>query len=86
MKIKLSDIIPSPRPVRTTWDEDKMDELVQSIKEQGVIVPIKVRPKGDSMRSYMGTDVWRLRGEPGCQRLRQSLRAWMIPRRCCRRS
>ena len=44
MKIPLSLIRPSPTPVRTTWDEDKMNELAQSIKEQGVIVPVKVRP------------------------------------------
>lgn len=44
MRIPLSLIRPSPTPVRTTWDEDKMNELAQSIKEQGVIVPVKVRP------------------------------------------
>jgi ParB-like chromosome segregation protein Spo0J len=37
---------PSPHPIRKTWDEQKMQELAQSIKEQGVIVPIKVRPNG----------------------------------------
>jgi len=37
-------IKPSPNPVRTQWDEEKMNELTQSIKEQGLIVPIKVRP------------------------------------------
>jgi ParB/RepB/Spo0J family partition protein len=44
MKIPIDLIKPSPHPVRTTWDEDKMNELAQSIKEQGLIVPIKVRP------------------------------------------
>ena len=47
MRIPLDLIAPSPTPVRTTWDEDKMNELVQSIKEQGVIVPVKVRPLKD---------------------------------------
>jgi ParB family transcriptional regulator, chromosome partitioning protein len=45
MKIKLELIHPSPKPIRSSWDEEKLDELVQSIKEQGLIVPIKVRPK-----------------------------------------
>jgi len=44
MKIALELIKPSPRPIRSTWDEDKMNELAQSLKEQGQIVPIKVRP------------------------------------------
>ena len=44
MKIKLSDIKPSPRAVRKTWSEEGLEELAQSIKEHGLIVPIKLRP------------------------------------------
>jgi ParB/RepB/Spo0J family partition protein len=48
MKISISDIIVSPKPIRTTWDESKMAELSSSIMEQkGVIAPIKVRHLGD---------------------------------------
>jgi len=43
-EINLCLVKPSPNPIRKTWDEQKMQELAQSIKEQGVIVPIKVRP------------------------------------------
>ena len=42
--INLNLVKPSPNPIRKSWDEQKMQELAQSIKEQGVIVPIKVRP------------------------------------------
>ena len=42
--IHIGSIKPSPDPIRKTWDESKLDELAQSIKEQGLIVPIKVRP------------------------------------------
>jgi ParB/RepB/Spo0J family partition protein len=44
MNIKLGLIQPSTQPVRTSWDEEKMAELIESIKERGVIAPIKVRP------------------------------------------
>lgn len=44
MQVPLSLIKASPAPIRTTWDEEKMEELAQSIREQGVIVPVKVRP------------------------------------------
>lgn len=37
-------IVSSPEPVRSAWDEEKMAELVASVAENGVIVPIKVRP------------------------------------------
>ena len=50
MNIQLDLIQSSPRPVRTSWDEDKMTELAQSIREQGVIVPVKVRERFDLPR------------------------------------
>ena len=50
MHIQLDLIQPSPRPVRSSWDEDGMNELAQSIREQGVIVPVKVRERFDLPR------------------------------------
>jgi len=44
MKVKLKDIKPSPKPIRSKWNEEGMEELKKSIAEQGLIVPIKVRP------------------------------------------
>ncbi len=57
MNIELSQIKPSPKPIRTTWDEDKMNELAQSIKEQGLIVPIKVRPADEDAEVGYDEDV-----------------------------
>lgn len=54
MKIALFLIQGSPSPVRTTWDEDKLNELAQSLKEQGLIQPIKVRPLGDEYEIVYG--------------------------------
>jgi ParB-like chromosome segregation protein Spo0J len=57
MNIELSKIRPSPKPIRTTWDYDKLNELAQSIEEQGLIVPIKVRPlNGLPECEYHGLD------------------------------
>ena len=44
MRIALSLIRESSQKIRTSWDEEALEELKQSIKEQGVIVPVKVRP------------------------------------------
>lgn len=57
MNIELSLIQPSPNPIRSSWDEDKMQELTDSIKEQGLIVPIKVRTVKDLKECrYHGID------------------------------
>ena len=44
MLIDLKLIQNSPTPIRTARDEDKLNELAQSLKEQGLIQPIKLRP------------------------------------------
>jgi len=54
MNIKLDLIKPSTQQVRSSWDEDKMVELAQSIREQGVIVPVKVRPVGSEFELVYG--------------------------------
>ena len=55
MEIPISLITPSPKPIRTTWAEDKMQELAQSIREKGVISPIKVRPANEKTAIYVAT-------------------------------
>ncbi len=46
MKIALSQIKPSPNPIRKTWDEEKMEELKWSLMEEGQVEPIGVRENG----------------------------------------
>ena len=40
-------IIPNPNRIRSRFDGLKMNELIRSVKEYGIIQPISVRPKGD---------------------------------------
>lgn len=42
MRIPLQKIKPSPNPIRKTWDEDKMHELIWSLMEEGQVEPIGV--------------------------------------------
>lgn len=42
-QIPLQDIVPSPYQPRTIFDEERIDELCQTIKTHGVIQPIVVR-------------------------------------------
>lgn len=55
MNIPIEQILPSPEPVRKQMEPAKLDELAQSIREQGLIVPIKVRPN-KAMEKYLGKD------------------------------
>ena len=43
--IELDKIASSPRPVRTTWDDEKLKQLSNSIEEIGVIQPVALKPK-----------------------------------------
>ena len=54
MKININLIKGATNPIRTSEDKEKMDELVQSIAQQGLIVPIKVRPVGDEYEVVYG--------------------------------
>ena len=54
MKISIKSIKGATNPIRTSEDKEKMGELVQSIAEQGLIVPIKVRPLGDEYEVVYG--------------------------------
>lgn len=42
MKIRIEKIRPSPKPIRKTWDEEKMKELCWSLLEQGQVEPVGV--------------------------------------------
>jgi ParB family chromosome partitioning protein len=45
-EVPIEDLRPAKDQVRVTFDEESMEELARSIKEEGVNVPIKVRPNG----------------------------------------
>lgn len=47
MQVNLNRIVASKKPIRTTWSEEEMEQLVDSIKQWGVIQPVKLRPLGD---------------------------------------
>lgn len=46
-ELPVSGIRPNPKQPRTVFDEDALSELVESIREVGLLQPIVVRPLGD---------------------------------------
>jgi ParB family chromosome partitioning protein len=53
-KIKLKDIVPNPFQPRKIFKKDKMEELISSIREKGVIQPVLVRPAGSGFELIAG--------------------------------
>lgn len=57
--IPLDRIVPNPFQPRKTFDPAALDELVHSIEQHGVLVPIIVRPRGDRFQLVAGERRWR---------------------------
>jgi ParB family chromosome partitioning protein len=58
-KIRVADIVPNPFQPRKRFSETKMDELVCSIREKGVIQPVLLRPVGNGYELVAGERRWR---------------------------
>ena len=65
-EVPLEAISPNPRQPRTVFDEDAMSELVESIREVGMLQPIVVRPLGGAtFELVMGERRWRAAQQAG---------------------
>jgi ParB family chromosome partitioning protein len=52
--LKLTQVKPNPFQPREDFDSEAMEELVQSVREKGIIQPILVRTKGDAYELIAG--------------------------------
>lgn len=64
-KIRLDKIIPSPLQPRQEFPTDHLHELVESIREQGIIQPLIVRKVKESYELIAGERRWRAAGQLG---------------------
>ena len=53
-EIPVEQIVPNPRQPRQVFDEDDLNELVESIREVGLLQPIVVRRQDDGYELVMG--------------------------------
>ena len=58
MEIEVDLIEPNPEQPRMNFDEQKLQELAHSIKDQGVLQPIVVRENGDMFQIIAGERRW----------------------------
>ncbi|GFK95361.1 Chromosome-partitioning protein Spo0J [Fundidesulfovibrio magnetotacticus] len=52
MLVKLEDIRPNPRQPRFEFDEESLQDLASSIREQGVLQPVLIRPAQSGAHGY----------------------------------
>ncbi|CAM4008207.1 nucleoid occlusion protein [Cohnella lubricantis] len=58
-QISVADIVPSPYQPRTVFDDERIEELCQTIKTHGVIQPIVVRIRNGKHEIIAGERRWR---------------------------
>lgn len=59
LSLEVKRMVPQLNQPRKKFEEDALQELVDSIKEHGVLQPVLVRPKGDNYEIIAGERRWR---------------------------
>lgn len=67
LMVELSRLSPTPHQPRTTFTPESLAELTQSIRENGVLQPILVRPAASGYEIVAGERRWRAAGMAGLQ-------------------
>jgi len=68
-EIAVERITPSPLQPRRAFDETKIEELASSIRNQGIIQPLVVRPNGEQFQLIAGERRWRAAMKAGLSRV-----------------
>jgi ParB family transcriptional regulator, chromosome partitioning protein len=66
-EVKVGEIEPNPHQVRSFWNEQELAELAQSIKANGIIQPVVLRPMGPTYQLIAGERRWRAAKMAGLQ-------------------
>ncbi len=69
LEVAIDRITPSLFQPRRTFDEAKIEELAASIRNQGIIQPLVVRPKSDGYELIAGERRWRAAMKAGLARV-----------------
>jgi len=69
LEVAVDRITASPFQPRRTFDEAKIEELAASIRNQGIIQPLVVRPKSDGFELIAGERRWRAAMKAGLSRV-----------------
>lgn len=67
--LPLEEIVPSENQPRKHFDDEKLEELVESIKENGVVQPVVVQKSKDNYELICGERRWRACQKAGLKRI-----------------
>jgi len=70
-QIPIASIRPNPHQPRTVFDEEKLDELAQSLREHGLMQPVTLRPapEGEGYQIVAGERRWRAAQRAGFEQI-----------------
>ncbi|AKF93712.1 nucleoid occlusion protein [Brevibacillus laterosporus] len=68
-QIPVDEIVPNPYQPRTVFDDEKIEELCQTIKTHGIIQPIVVRVRNNQFEIIAGERRWRASKKIGMERI-----------------
>jgi len=68
-ELPISVVAPNPNQPRTTIDDERIDELTDSVRKVGVLQPILVRPHGEEYQIVAGERRWRAAKAAGLERI-----------------
>lgn len=66
-EIRLDEIVPNPYQPRRLFDQEKLDELAESIRKHGVLQPIVVRKAGERYEIVVGERRYRAARQAGLE-------------------
>ncbi|WP_139492499.1 nucleoid occlusion protein [Brevibacillus dissolubilis] len=68
-QIPVDEIVPNPYQPRTVFDDEKIDELCQTIRTHGIIQPIVVRVRNEKYEIIAGERRWRATKKLGLEKI-----------------
>ena len=69
MELDIAHVEPDRNQPRKTFDEDELEELADSIKEKGILIPLLVRPQEDYYQIIAGERRWRAARKAGLKKV-----------------
>ena len=69
VELDIASVEPDRNQPRKTFDEDELEELAESIKEKGILIPLLVRPQEDYYQIIAGERRWRAARKAGLKKV-----------------